>query len=163
MIIMPVRMIPSPRPPGENALERNFQGFVESQCDALIGLGPSAISTLAQGYAQNEPEVGAWRAALQAGRLATRRGRALTAEDKLRRALIMRLLCDFELDLTAFGGACAFTEELRALAPLSRDGLVRIDGERLAIPGEARAFARLVAQAFDAYRDTGAARHARAV
>lgn len=145
------------------ALSRNFQGFVETGCEALVGLGPSAISSLPQGYAQNEPEVGAWRAAVLDGRFATKRGRALTEEDRWRRDLIMRLLCDFSLDLELFGGAERFADELRALAPLARDGLVHIDDARLTIPDEARPLARLVAQAFDAYREVGAARHSLAV
>lgn len=145
------------------ALTRNFQGFVETESEALIGLGPSAISTLPQGYAQNEPEVGAWRKAVLAGVFATKRGRALTGEDRWRRTLIMRLLCDFALDLDDFGGAGRFAGELGELAPLARDGLVRVEGALLTIPDEARPFARLVAQAFDAYRETGAARHSRAV
>jgi oxygen-independent coproporphyrinogen-3 oxidase len=107
--------------------------------------------------------VGAWRTAVLDGRFATKRGRALTGEDRWRRDLIMRLLCDFSLDLNVFGGAGRFAPELQALAPLARDGLVRIDSARLTIPDEARPFARLVAQAFDAYRDVGAARHSLAV
>lgn len=147
----------------EKALTRNFQGFVETESEVLIGLGPSAISTLPQGYAQNEAEVGAWRDAVLAGRAPIKRGRALTEDDRLRRGLIMRLLCDFELDLSAFGGAAAFPRELEELAPLARDGLVRIEGDRLSIPEDARAFSRLVAQRFDAYRDIGQTRHSRAV
>ncbi len=75
----------------------------------------------------------------------------------------MRLLCDFTVDLDDFGGVEAFDATLRDLAPLARDGLVRIEGARLTIPEDARPFARLVAQAFDAYREVGAARHSRAV
>ncbi len=147
----------------QGGLARNFQGFVETQPDALIGLGPSAISTLPQGYAQNEAEVGAWRTAIMSGGLATKRGKALSADDVHRRALIMRLLCDFELDLQSFGGLEAFAAELAELAPLAKDGLVVVEGARIVIPDAARPFARLVAQAFDAYRDVGAARHSRAV
>lgn len=145
------------------ALTRNFQGFVEASCDALIGLGPSAISTLPQGYAQNEAEVGAWRARVEAGALTVRRGRAVTDEDRLRRDIITRLLCDFRIDLDGFGGRDAYGRELSALTPLAHDGLVQIDGPNLTIPDAARPFARVVAQTFDAYRDAGAARHARAV
>lgn len=147
----------------EGALERNFQGFVETAADVLIGVGPSAISTLPHGYAQNEPEVGAWSAAVLTGGLATKRGRALTEEDRRRRGLITRLLCDFAVDLADHGGADAFARELDDLEPLARDGLVRIEGGRLTIPSEARAFTRVVAQVFDAYRNDGAARHSRAV
>lgn len=144
-------------------LRRNFQGFVESACDALIGLGPSAISTLPQGYAQNLAEPGAWRAALRDGGLATCKGRALTEEDRLRGELIMRLLCDFALDLAPHGGREAFPDTMAELAGLERDGLVEIEGDRIAIPYEARRFSRIAARAFDAYRDGRGARHSRAV
>ncbi len=147
----------------DGALERNFQGFVESSCDALIGLGPSAISTLPQGYAQNEAEVGAWRTDVMDGGFATKRGRALTDDDRRRRDLIMRLLCDFELDLSDQGGLAAYPEASPELHLLEADGLVELAGDRLIISKAGRAFARLAAQAFDAYRDTGAARHSRAV
>ncbi len=146
----------------DGALQRNFQGFVESECDALIGLGPSAISTLPQGYAQNATNVTTWREQIADGRLAISRGIPLSRDDKLRRALIMRLVCDFEIDLDAFGGATDFKEALERLQPLARDGLVQIDGAKLTIPREARAFVRLVARAFDAYSDT-TARHSAAV
>ncbi|MBN8608316.1 MAG: oxygen-independent coproporphyrinogen III oxidase [Caulobacterales bacterium] len=145
------------------ALQRNFQGFVESTCDALIGFGPSAISTLPQGYAQNAAEVGAWRAAVMESGFAVKRGRGLTENDRLRRDLIMRLLCDFELDLADRGGLAAFPEALPELRALAADGLVELSDDRITIPQIGRAFARLAAQAFDAYRDTGSARHSLAV
>lgn len=154
---------PIARAAQHGVLNRNFQGFVEASCDALIGLGPSAISTLPQGYAQNEPEVGAWRAAVSAAHFATKRGVALSAEDVGRREMIMRLLCDFELDLADYGGVAAFSSELAELAPLAGDGLVEIQQGRLRIPPSTRAFARLVAQAFDLYRNREAARHSAAV
>lgn len=144
-------------------LERNFQGFVETQANALIGLGPSAISTLPQGYAQNSPEVGAWRAAVLGGALATQRGVDLSDEDRWRRDLIMTLLCRFEVDLSRYGGRTRFGGELALLGPLLRDGVAIVDGQRLGIPETMRPLARLVAQAFDAYRDVGVARHSRAV
>lgn len=147
----------------EGALTRNFQGFVEGECDALIGFGPSAISTLPQGYAQNETEVGAWRKALEGGGFSTKRGFALGADDRMRRQLILQLLSVFQVNLADYGGGAAFASELARLAPLARDRLVIIDGERLSIPDKTQAFARIVAQVFDAYRDAGAARHSRAV
>lgn len=145
------------------ALSRNFQGFVEGECDALIGMGPSAISTLPQGYAQNEPEIGAWKSRIASGALATKRGRLLTDEDKIRRALIMRLLCDFQVDLAQFGGRDRYALELQRLAAPAQDGLVRIEGSRIVVPEAARPFARVVAEAFDSYREAGEARHSRAV
>jgi oxygen-independent coproporphyrinogen-3 oxidase len=147
----------------EGRLKRNFQGYVDDDCDALIGIGASAISTLPQGYAQNPPDIATWGGKLAAGGLPTARGRALTDEDRVRRALIERILCDFEVDLSRFGGVAAYAGEIAALAPLAADGLWRLDGARLIIPEDAQPVARVVAQAFDAYRDQGAARHSRAV
>jgi oxygen-independent coproporphyrinogen-3 oxidase len=94
---------------------------------------------------------------------ATKRGRGLTDDDRRRRDLIMGLLCDFELDLADKGGFAAFPETLGELRALAADGLVELSDDRIIIPQAGRAFARLAAQAFDLYRDTGAARHSRAV
>src|SRR3546814_10973461 len=47
-------------------LHRNFQGYTTEVGDVLLGFGPSAISTLPQGYAQNIPSVASWRQAVQA-------------------------------------------------------------------------------------------------
>jgi len=145
------------------ALKRNFQGFVTGSSGAILGLGPSAISTLPQGYAQNAPEVGAWRAAIEAGRLAAVRGHALTEEDRRRGALIERLLCDFTADVAEFGGPEILTDALDLLEPLVADGLVVINETVLTIPREARPLCRLVAQAFDAYARNGRGRHSQAV
>ena len=144
-------------------LKRNFQGFVAEAPTAILGLGPSAISTLPQGYAQNAPEVGAWREAITGGRLATTRGHALSEEDRRRGALIERILCDFTADVAEFGGKDVLEDALGALQPLVDDGFVVIQESVLTIPPEGRPLCRLVAQAFDAYSKTGAARHSRAV
>ncbi len=147
----------------EGRLSRNFQGFVAAQTDALIGLGPSAISTLPQGYVQNQPEVGAWRDAIMRGRLATMRGTTLSDEDRRRRDIIMMLLCDFEVDLAQFGGRKRFADEMAALAPLADDGVLELHGERMRVPEAMRPLARLAAQVFDTYRDKAPARHSKAV
>lgn len=147
----------------DGGLKRNFQGYVDDAATALVGLGASAISGLAQGYLQNAADIPAWARAIQGRALATSRGFALSEEDRRRRALIERILCDFELDITAFGGWSAFADSHEPLAALSKDGVVRLDGDRLTVTEAGKPFVRLVAQAFDAYRDTGSGRHSKAV
>jgi oxygen-independent coproporphyrinogen-3 oxidase len=147
----------------DKSLHRNFQGYVASAADAIIGVGPSAISTLPSGYVQNLANVHAWSRALEDERVPIARGHALSAEDRRRAALIERLLCDFEVDLAEFGGAEAFARELGALEPLMRDGVVSLEGARVVVPNTMRSFCRLVAQAFDAYADDGEAQHSRAI
>jgi oxygen-independent coproporphyrinogen III oxidase len=149
-------------------LARNFQGYTPDDAPALIGLGASAISALPQGYAQNLTEVPDYRKAVQAGELAVARGIVLTDDDRLRRAIIERLMCDLEADLdrlgAPFGKSVAdFAREIEALKPLIAEGYVVVDRSRLVVPSSARAAVRLVAAAFDIYLAKSNAVHAVAV
>lgn len=144
-------------------LRRSFQGYVLQEADALIGLGPSSISTLPHGYMQNAPEPGAWADAIAQGRLASVRGHELTSDDRVRRRLIEQIMCDFEADLTPLGGAASCTDELSQLAPMFADRLLELKNDRLILSVEARPFCRLVAMAFDAYAARSVARHSRAI
>jgi oxygen-independent coproporphyrinogen III oxidase len=76
----------------EGRLHRNFQGYTTDEAPALLGFGASAIGSLPQGYVQNAVPIPAYRQAIQGARLAVVRGLALCAEDRLRRAIIERLL-----------------------------------------------------------------------
>jgi oxygen-independent coproporphyrinogen-3 oxidase len=142
-------------------LRRNFQGYTVDEADALIGLGASSIGRLPQGYVQNAPDFGGYYRAIDAGHLATVRGKALSDDDRLRASMIERLMCDFALDLAAFpafdASSCG-----EGLAELQQSGIIRIEGSRLTVSEEARPFVRLVAAQFDAYLEK-AGRHSIAV
>ncbi len=149
-------------------LRRNFQGYTDDEAHTLVGLGASAISSTPQGYAQNASAVRDYRSKIHAGQPATARGRALSTDDRLRRAIIERLMCYLEADLDEISSrygrnADELAAELRALASLEADGLVRIDGRRLRIPVAMRVAVRLVASKFDAYLAGHPARHSVAV
>ena len=152
----------------EGRLARNFQGYTEDNAPALIGLGASSISALPQGYAQNKPDVPEYRKAILAGALAVARGIVLADDDRLRRAIIERLMCDLAVDLDAvakpFGKSAAdFQPELAALASYVADGTVEISGAKITVPPASRAAVRLVAAVFDSYLSKGNAIHAAAV
>ncbi len=142
---------------------RSFQGYALEAGDATIGIGPSAISSLRAGYAQNAPDVAAWRRAIDGGRLATTRGHELSPEDHRRAALIERIMCEFSGDLDMLGRDVELTPEREALRLLQQDGLVQLEGHHLTIPEDARPFARIVAAVFDTYARQGVARHSRVV
>jgi oxygen-independent coproporphyrinogen-3 oxidase len=149
-------------------LRRNFQGYTTDQADALIGLGASAIGRLPQGFVQNAPDVGGYGRAIGSGRLATARGIALTAEDRVRGRIIERLMCNFSVDLDAVIAAGeagdGFAAELAALAPLATENLLRLDdGKRVTMTEQGRPFVRLAAAAFDAYLAKARTRHSIAV
>ncbi len=137
-------------------LRRNFQGYTTDESGTIIGFGASAIGTLPDGYVQNGSSTVAYRAAIVAGRLATARGSALTAEDRLRRDIIERLMCDLRVDLgelcTAHdSGADRFAAELSKLDALANDGLVERVGYNINVPERMRPFVRTVCAVFDAY------------
>ena len=48
-------------------LRRNFQGYTDDTCDALIGLGASSISKFPQGFAQNAAGTADYQKAVRAG------------------------------------------------------------------------------------------------
>jgi len=149
-------------------LARNFQGYTADDAPALVGIGASAISSLPQGYTQNHPGVPEWRRAVRSGEPAVARGIELSDEDRLRRAIIERLMCDLTVDLDREGApfafaAANFAHELKLLEPLMEQGFVVVEGGRLTVPPPARAAVRLVAATFDTYLQDSKAVHAVAV
>ncbi len=144
-------------------LHRNFQGYTTDDADTLIGVGASSIGKLPQGFVQNAPDTAGYARAIAAGRFATVKGLALTDDDKLRAAIIERLMCDLALDLDRFGGVAAFTPEYDALKELAAQGLVTIDGARITVTTAGRAYVRIVASVFDSYLAATQKRHSVAV
>jgi oxygen-independent coproporphyrinogen-3 oxidase len=152
----------------DGTLRRNFQGYTDDPADALIGFGASSIGQLPKGYVQNVSDVKAWRDRIEAGDLATIRGLELTPEDKLRAAVIERLMCDLRVDVRAIARRHGFPTawldaECAALRPLVTDGLARVDHGVVTVPEASRNLVRRVASAFDTYLDPTAGRHAVAV
>lgn len=138
-------------------LRRNFQGYsTHAECD-IIGVGMSAISAVGDCYAQNHKTLPAYYQAVEQKQLATARGVLLTEDDHIRRAVIERLLCAARLDFTWFQRqfevefAHYFHNELLALMPLQRDGLVSISRTALTISEHGRYLMRAVAMCFDRY------------
>lgn len=137
-------------------LARNFQGYTDDACESLIGLGASAISMLPQGYAQAISEPGAWRRAVAAGSLPVARGVALTGEDRLRRRVIERIMCDMEVDLAGEAFAAGedpahFAREQAALGDFAAAGLVEIGGGRVRVTPRGQPALRAIAARFDSY------------
>jgi oxygen-independent coproporphyrinogen-3 oxidase len=81
-------------------LHRNFQGYVVKTADRLLAIGATGISDTGTAYWQNLP-LNDWIEAVSAGRLPVQRGVVLDADDRLRRWVITRLMCDGELSFAA--------------------------------------------------------------
>ncbi len=140
-------------------LYRNFQGYSTKSGADLYGFGMSSISHFQNIYAQNTKEMRDYYRALDAGRLATRVGYRMTPDDHIRKHVIMRLMCDLELDTRdierRFGIVFDeyFAEAMLALEEFVGDGLVELLPGRIAIVGAGRLLLRNIAMSFDAYYD----------
>lgn len=151
------------------ALRRNFQGYTADPADALIGLGTSAIGSLHEGYVQNATDARAYATAIGGGRLPVMRGIRLARKDRLRAAIIERLMCDLTVDVgalcTAHGYRASHCDTaLSRVAQLANDGLAAIEGRRVTVPEDARLLVRVVAACFDAYlQPLEGPRHAKGV
>ena len=117
---------------------------------------------------QNEVGTRAYEQAIAGDRLATVKGYALTADDRLRAEIIERIMCDFSIDLDpicARHGLSAETmlKSSSRLRDLISDGIVELDGTSLAVADDSRFLVRSVAAAFDAHLDGSKQLHSRAV
>jgi oxygen-independent coproporphyrinogen-3 oxidase len=152
-------------------LQRNFQGYsTHGDCD-IVGLGVSSISRVGNSYSQNARDLIGYEAALAAGRLPVSRGIRLTADDRVRRAVIGELMCHGELDMPRFGYQHglrfeeAFASELQSLESCVEDGLVVLDADVIRVTPRGRLLLRNVAMCFDAYlgKSTGTPRYSRTI
>src|SRR5216117_1838482 len=132
-------------------LHRNFQGYTTKAGADLYGMGITAISGIQDAYAQNYRDIPSWQKAVTERGLATMRGYQLSNEDRLRRAVISRLLChtvvikdeisrEFGVDFDQY-----FAEELRHLESPRQDGLVLLDNGEIRATWLGRIFIRNLA------------------
>jgi oxygen-independent coproporphyrinogen III oxidase len=138
-------------------LHRNFQGYTTKAGADLYGMGITAISGIQDAYAQNHRDLASWEKAVAARGIATMRGYHLSPDDRLRRAVIGRLLChtlvvkreislEFGVDFDGY-----FAEELRQLGPSRDDGLVLLEPNEIRATWLGRIFIRNLAMVFDPY------------
>lgn len=140
-------------------LRRNFQGYTDDTCPALIGFGASSVSRFPSGYIQNAAATPAYVQRVEAGQLAGARGHLLSSEDRLRGRAIEMLMCSFRLDRgelrQRFGDLAARLDgELAGLAARFGD-LLRLSDEALEILPPGRALTRIIASQFDAHVPEG--------
>jgi oxygen-independent coproporphyrinogen-3 oxidase len=144
----------------EGTLQRNFQGYSTQRGVDIHGFGPSAVSATEALYAQNHKTSEEWRAALEAGELPTARGVHSTRADRLRREVIMELMCQRVVDLDALTArvgedpawvARELAGPLERLAGWEDEGLVRVEPGEITVTELGRHFLRNLARCFDAY------------
>lgn len=138
-------------------LQRNFQGYsTHADCD-LIGLGISSIGKVGNSYSQNVKELSQYYARLNEGMLPVHRGYKLSVDDRLRRDVIISLMCHGRVDFAAIEQRYGidfmsyFADSLVKLDEHVADGLVQVTDSAVVLLPQGHLMMRNVAMAFDAY------------
>ena len=141
----------------QGRLHRNFQGYsTQPDCD-LIGLGVSSIGRIGAAYSQNAKTMEEYCDLLDQGLFPVVRGLALSRDDLVRRAVIMALMCQGQVQFESIDLAYLvdfrtyFAKELEDLKTLVEQGLVVIDNTGMQVTSQGWFFVRAVAMVFDRY------------
>jgi oxygen-independent coproporphyrinogen-3 oxidase len=141
----------------QGRLHRNFQGYsTRPDCD-LIGLGVSSISKIGPTYSQNVRTLEEYYDRVGHGMLPTARGVLLDRDDLLRRAVIMALMCHFEVAKESIETAHLikfddyFKPEIALLKQFESEGLVENNAEWVSVTPRGKLLVRAIAMQFDRY------------
>ncbi len=141
----------------EGKLYRNFQGYAtHADCD-LVGMGITSIGTIDNSFAQNVKTLDEYQALIGSGKLAVFRGVKIDQDDLLRRAVIMQLICHFNLNFADIESkykisfASYFADEIKRLSTMKTDGLIEMDTQSIQVTGKGRLLIRNICMVFDRY------------
>jgi len=145
-------------------LYRNFQGYsTHSDCD-LLGIGVTSIGMVGPCYAQNMRSLDEYYQRIDSGHLPIFKGVELSRDDLIRRDVITRLICHFNLQMADVESQWKidfrdyFADALNRLAGMQADGLVEIGETAIRVPPKGRLLIRNICMQFDAYLNSQAAK-----
>ncbi|RUP09170.1 oxygen-independent coproporphyrinogen III oxidase [Hyphomicrobium sp.] len=143
-------------PLARGPVRRNFQGYTTDTSETLVGVGPSAISCVGSAYFQNVSSPAEYEERIAATGLATTRGVKLTDEDRVRRYVIAKLMCDFsysESNVRERFGAAASRVILEGREMVEADiaGLLEKVEDGFVVTPRGQPFVRSIAACFDTY------------
>ncbi len=136
-------------------LQRNFQGYSTYGGLDLLALGVTGISQFSDAYFQNAREMTDYEAMIDRGAIPIRKMIHVDEDDRIRREVIMNLICEFRLDFHDLGEqfginpASYFHEELAALAGMQADHLLSVSDEGIVVSEAGRLLIRNICMTFD--------------
>jgi oxygen-independent coproporphyrinogen-3 oxidase len=141
----------------EKNLYRNFQGYSTNAGTDLYAMGITSISQLKNVYAQNYKTEKEYYKSLDDGIIPTAKGYKLTEDDHIRHDVIMRLMCNFELDFKSVEDAFNinfkeyFKWGLSNLKEMEDDDLIVMNDDGIIVKDMGRLLIRNIAINFDGY------------
>lgn len=141
----------------EKRMYRNFQGYsTHAGCD-LYAFGVTAISQLENVYAQNYKTEKEYFRALNNSTFPVWKGYRLNSDDQIRRKIIMKLMCNFELNILEIEYELKivfkeyFKTSLKNLEEMVDDGLIGMSSDSIKATEMGRLLIRNIAMSFDAF------------
>ncbi|MHB8338300.1 MAG: oxygen-independent coproporphyrinogen III oxidase [Ignavibacteriaceae bacterium] len=155
----------------EKKLYRNFQGYSTHAGSDLYAMGITAISQLQNVYAQNFKTEREYLNSIDNEKLPVAKGYRLSDDDILRRDVIMKLMCNFELDFSAIEKQFNinfkeyFAWGLNNLKEMQKDELLLLDDKKIEVTQMGKLLIRNIAMNFDGYieRKEDTAKYSRTV
>ncbi len=152
-------------------LYRNFQGYSTNAGTDLYAMGITSISQFGNVYSQNYKTEKEYFEALNNGIFPIMKGYTMTEDDIIRKEVIMRIMCDFELDFAKVENKFDINFEnyfaygLNNFDELISDGLVQIKDRKIHVSEMGRLLIRNVAMNFDGFleRKEDAGKYSRTV
>lgn len=140
-----------------NELYRNFQGYsTYSNCD-IIGLGVSAIGSIANSYSQNAKNINDYYQFLEKNEIPIAKGLIMNLDDEIRNYVITKLICNFKLNFSKVEDEYDinfkeyFKKELNLLKTFQKDKLLELKNDSIKINTQGRLLIRSICMSFDAY------------
>lgn len=144
-------------------LWRSVAGYSCGPDGDVLAIGVSAISQIGPVYSQNARSLDGYYGRLDQQQLPVARGIALSADDLVRRSVIMALVCQGEVAAESIAIAHLidfaryFGRELRELAVFEAAGLADLREDGITVTPAGRLFLRAIAMVFDRYLAADAA------
>lgn len=130
----------------QHRLHRNFQGYCTRRTTAQVyAFGVTGISQLETAYAQNTKDIDEYVGTVAEGRMAVKKGYALTKEQQQTRRSIDELMCNYRVGLSED----VFAEHRAKLLEMQDDGIVTLEGTTVIMTSDGTPFVRNVAALLD--------------
>ncbi len=146
------------RAQAEGTLQRNFMGFTTRAGSDLYSFGVSAIGSLPSLYTQNAKKLKKYEDRIVENEPSVERGIELTRDDRIRRWVIMELMCNCRVLFERFEKIWRedfrsyFSEEIEQLNPFVQDGLIDDNFESgIQLTSLGQIMVRPIVMTFDSY------------
>lgn len=140
-------------------LHRNFMGYTTHPQAQMIGIGISSISMLDSIYVQNHRQLSQYKKCIENSELPVDRGIVLQGDDKLRRQVIMQLMCNFHLNWNeienefSISAKEVFKNEMEELKKFEEMNLLQMADDSVQVLPRGQVLVRNIAMTFDRYLD----------